>query len=243
MHGVLEFEAVSKAYGGLRPLRLRRLAIRPGAVVALAGFDAVTAEVFVNLATGATLPDEGTVSVMGRATASITDSDEWLSTVDRFGIISERVVLLEQFSPLQNIAMAMTLEVEPIAPDIREQAAALAREAGLDAASLDQPLAGSTPARRHRVRLARAMSASPAVLLVEHPLAGLAPEEVEGLSADLRRVAGARRIAMVVLAADASAAEPFADRVLRLDAATGDLAATPARSLFGKLAGWMKPAR
>jgi len=240
---LVEFEAVSKAYGGLRPLRLRRLAIEPGAVVALAGFDAVTAEVFVNLATGATLPDAGTVSVMGRATASITDSDEWLSTVDRFGIISERVVLLEQFSPLQNIAMAMTLEVEPVAPEVREQAAALAREAGLETASLDQPLGSSTAARRHRVRLARAMSASPAVLLVEHPLAGLAPGEAEGLSTDLRRVAGARGIAMVVLAADAAAAEPFADRVLRLDGATGELIATHARGLLGKLTGWMKAGR
>src|SRR6185503_12023777 len=50
---ILEFSGISKTYGGLRPLRLRALSITPGIVVALAGFDQTTAEVFVNLATGA----------------------------------------------------------------------------------------------------------------------------------------------------------------------------------------------
>ena len=116
---ILEFSDISKAYGGLRPLRLRALSITPGIVVALAGFDQTTAEVFVNLATGATLPEEGTVRVFGRATSEIADSADWLATVDRFGIVSERVVLLEQFTPLQNIAMSLTLDVEPLPADVR----------------------------------------------------------------------------------------------------------------------------
>ena len=89
---------------------------RPG------GFDQTTAEVFVNLATGATLPEEGTVRVFGRATSEIADSADWLATVDRFGIVSERVVLLEQFTPLQNIAMSLTLDVDPLPADVRRRA-------------------------------------------------------------------------------------------------------------------------
>ena len=123
---VLELSAISKTYGGLRPLRLRSLAVTPGSVVALAGFDQMTAEVFVNLVTGATLPEEGTVRVFGRATSEIADSADWLATVDRFGIVSERVVLLEQFTPLQNIAMSLTLDVEPLPDDVRQQVEGLA---------------------------------------------------------------------------------------------------------------------
>ena len=108
---------VSKTYGGLRPLANPRAVGRcRAASSALAGFDQTTAEVFVNLVTGATLPEEGTVRVFGRATAEIADSADWLATVDRFGIVSERVVLLEQFTPLQNIAMSLTLDVEPLPP-------------------------------------------------------------------------------------------------------------------------------
>ena len=45
--------AVAKSYGGLRPLRIRSLAVAPGERVAIAGIDAAGAEVMVNLVTGA----------------------------------------------------------------------------------------------------------------------------------------------------------------------------------------------
>ena len=236
MAPVLRFSSVTKNYGGLRPLRLRHLDIDPGAVVGLAGFDQTTAEVFVNLATGATLPEEGTVEAMGRATKSIGDSDEWLAMVDRFGIISERVVLLEHFTPLQNIAMSLTLDVEPLGGDARAQAEMLAREAGLDGDVLERPVADSAVSLRHRVRLARALAASPSVLLVEHPMAGLDSAEVTGLARDLARVASARELAVVVLAAEAGAAAPFAPRVLTLNGGTGELAET-GRGFLKKLFG------
>lgn len=233
---ILELSNISKTYGGLRPLRLRALAIMPASVVGLAGFDRTTAEVFVNLATGATLPEEGTVRVLGRATSEITDSADWLATVDRFGIVSERVVLLEQFTPLQNIAMSLTLDVEPMSAAVRLQAEGLAREAGLDGGGFDRPVADGGVALRHRVRLARALANSPVVLLIEHPVAGLEAHEILPLSSDITRAAEARGLAVIVLAAEASTATPFAPRVLTLNGGTGELTETRARSVFGRLA-------
>jgi len=66
---VLELTDVSKDYHGLRPLRIANLSVHRGEQVALVGFDQPSAEVFVNLVTGATLPDRGTVCLLGRATA------------------------------------------------------------------------------------------------------------------------------------------------------------------------------
>jgi ABC-type transporter Mla maintaining outer membrane lipid asymmetry ATPase subunit MlaF len=235
-NAVLELSAISKTYGGLRPLRLRSLAVMPGSVVALAGFDQTTAEVFVNLVTGATLPEEGTVRVFGRATSEIADSADWLATVDRFGIVSERVVLLEQFTPLQNIAMSLTLEVEPLSDDVRQKIEGLALEVGLDGESLDRPVADGGVALRHRVRLARALATSPAVLLIEHPVAGLDATEVPPLARDIAGAAGARDLAVIVLTADASTATPFATRVLTLNGRTGELTDSKARGVFGRLA-------
>ena len=220
---VLHLDAVVKSYGGLRPLRLKQFELRAGEAVALAGFDQTTAEVFANLVTGATLPEEGTVTVFGRSTAEIVDSDDWLATVDRFGIISERVVLLDQFTPLQNIAMSLTLAVEPLSPEVRDEAERIAADAGLSAAQWAQPLAGTSVATRHRVRLARALAGAPAVLLVEHPIAGLEPKDIEPLAGDVRRIAAARDVAVVILAAEAAHAAPFADRVLKLNGGTGEL--------------------
>ncbi len=234
---ILEFSGISKIYGGLRPLRIRAFSVAPGRSVGLAGFDQAMAEVFVNLATGATLPEEGSVRVFGRVTSEIADSADWLATVDRFGVVSQRVVLLEQFTPLQNIAMSLTLDVEPMPDDVRRQADALAREVGLDGESLNRPVAGGSVALHHRVRLARALAGSPSVLLVEHPMAGLDPNDVAPLASDMAQAASARGLAVIVLAAEASATSPFAERVLTLNGGTGEL--TEARGglmsrLFGR---------
>ena len=73
-------------------------------------------------------------------------------------------------------------------PDVRRQVEGLAREAGLDATGFDRPVADGGVALRHRVRLARALAISPAVLLIEHPMAGLDAHEIGPLAGDITRV-------------------------------------------------------
>jgi ABC-type molybdate transport system ATPase subunit len=114
---VLEIRDLSKSYGGLRPLRIRTW---PSAWVSawpIRGIDASAAELLVNLVTGATLADHGQVRIEGRSTADIADGDEWLASLDRFGIVSSRAVLLEGATVAQNLAMPFTLEIDPVPPD------------------------------------------------------------------------------------------------------------------------------
>jgi hypothetical protein len=66
------------------------------------------------MATGASLPDRGDVRLFGRSTSAIADSADWLSVVDRFGIVSSRAVLLDALTVVQNLAMPFTLEVDPL---------------------------------------------------------------------------------------------------------------------------------
>ena len=108
---VVELSGVSKDYHGLRPLRIETLALAPGEPAALLGLDEPMAETFVNLVTGATLPDRGEVNVFGRPTSSIDDSADWLGVVDRFGIVSARAVLLDALSVIQNLSVPFTLEL------------------------------------------------------------------------------------------------------------------------------------
>jgi ABC-type transporter Mla maintaining outer membrane lipid asymmetry ATPase subunit MlaF len=91
----VELTSVTKQYGALRPLRVEQLTIAPQDRIALLGLDQPAAEVFVNLVTGASLPDTGTIRVFGRSTLDIADSSDWLSTLDRFGIISDRAPLID----------------------------------------------------------------------------------------------------------------------------------------------------
>ena len=229
---VLEFAGASKAYGGLRPLRIAELRVQAGDTVALLGFDQPTAEVFVNLATGATLPEAGDVSVFGLPTRAIEDSADWLATVDRFGIVSERAVLLDALTVIQNLAMPFTLEIEPPPDQVRARAEVLAREVGLPDSSWNQPVAALDAAGWLRVRLGRAIALDPAILLLEHASARLPREEVALLGARLRAVAEGRHIALVALTADEAFARAVARRVLTLEPATGRLK-EPRRGWFG----------
>ena len=220
---MLEFAGVSKNYGGLRPLRIAKLRVPAGDRVAILGFDQPTAEVFVNLATGATLPDTGDVSIFGLPTRTIEDSADWLATVDRFGIVSERAVLLDALTVIQNLAMPFTLEIEPPPDAVRLRAEALAREVGLAEATWNRPVVGLDPAGWQRVRCGRAIALDPAILLLEHASARLAREDVAAVGAQLRAVAAGRGIALVALSADATFAKAVAERVVTLDPATGRL--------------------
>jgi ABC-type transporter Mla maintaining outer membrane lipid asymmetry ATPase subunit MlaF len=220
---VLELEGISKAYGALRPLRIDHLAIAEGDEVAILGLDRPAAEVLINLVTGTSLPDAGHVRIFGRPTAAITDSSDWLSTLDRFGIVSERAALLDPMTVTQNMAVPFSLEIEPPPPDIIRQAAELAAEAGLGEAASQQRVGDLDPASRMRVRLGRALAFNPAVLLLEHPTASLPRGDVIRFAVDVRSVARRRRLATLTITADPEFAGAVAARPLMLAAATGRL--------------------
>ncbi|MBZ5557966.1 MAG: hypothetical protein LAO77_11890 [Acidobacteriia bacterium] len=218
---ILEIAGVSKDYRGLRPLRIHELTVAAGEPVALLGFDQPAAEVFINLVTGASLPDAGHVRLFGRATSEIADSADWLATVDRFGIVSERAVLLEQLTVIQNLAMPFTLDIEPPGDDVHARAARLASEVGLPESTWTRPVGELDVAAHVRVRLGRALALDPAVLLLEHVSAGLSPADAGTLGGDLRALAGRRGAAVVAATADEGFAGAVASRVLALDPATG----------------------
>jgi len=220
---LVTLSGVEKDYRSLRPLRIRHLELREGEAVALLGFDQASAEVLVNLIAGASMPDSGEVRALGQRTIDIADGDAWLETLDRFGIISGRAVLLDQMTAEQNLAVPLSMELFDLPPAIRTQVANLAAEVGLEAARLAEFVSTLTPLDRMRVRLARALAVNPRVMLAEHPNALLPPAELPTFAADLSRVASARRLALLVLTADRVFANAVADQVLVLNPATGEL--------------------
>jgi ABC-type lipoprotein export system ATPase subunit len=229
---VLEIAGVRKQYNALRPLRINALTIDRAERVALSGLDAGAAEVLVNLVTGASVPDEGRVVVDGRSTASISNGDDWLASLDRFGIVSPRAVLLDAATLRQNLAMPLTLAIDPMAPDVAAKAAALAAEAGIADEWLDRPIAGLPVTVKMRAHLVRAIALEPALLILEHPTATLEHGEGGAFGQAVARVAAARSMAALIISEDTAFAEACATRRLALHAATGDLR-PPRRKLFG----------
>lgn len=228
---VLEMTGVRKAHAGLRPLRVQRLSVAAAERVAVLGLDAQAAEVLVNLVTGAALPDAGEIRVLGQSTAAIVDGNAWLEALDRFGVVSERAVLLEGATLAQNLAMPFTLDIDPVPPEVRARVARLAEECGISGDTggwLDRPAADAPPEVRVRAHLARGVALEPSLLLMEHPTASLPEPARAALAADVGRLAGGRRLAVLVMTQDEPFARRVAHRALTLNGATGELA--PLRS-------------
>jgi len=229
---VLHVRGVRKQYQSLRPLRMNDLRIASGERVAVSGLDAGAAEVFVNLVTGASLPDEGEVRVFGRSTSSISSGDEWLASLDRYGIVSPRAVLLDAATLLQNLVMPLTLAIEPIPPDAAEQARSLAREAGIQTEWFDRPIASLPPLVKARAHLVRAIALDPALLVLEHPTVGLGPGEGKLFGDSVAAVSQPRALSALIVSEDTDFSSAAATRRLTLHAASGDLK-PPRRRLLG----------
>jgi ABC-type lipoprotein export system ATPase subunit len=222
----LEITGVTKSYQALRPLRLQSLTVAPGERVAISGVDAGAGEILVNLITGATLPDEGQVRVFGRPTSAITNSEEWLAWLDQFGIVSTRSMLLDAATVEQNLAMPLSLAIDPIPPEIAEKVLALARECGVSGPSDEwrtRTTADVPPDVRLRIHLARAVALGPSLLVLEHPTATIPAEARVAFADQVIAVTQGRGIGALVITGDDELARRVAHRALRLEPATGVL--------------------
>lgn len=229
---VLHLSNVRRAYNGLRPLRINDLSIAAGERVAVSGLDAGAAEVLVNLVTGASIPDEGDVLVLGQSTAAISDGEAWLASLDRFGIVSPRAVLLDGATLMQNLAMPITLDIEPVPADVAARVVQLARDAGIEERWLERPIAALDPAIQARAHLARAVALNPSLLILEHPTARLAAGEGKAFGEVVASVASARSLATLIISEDVEFSAAAATRRLALHGATGELK-SPKRRFFG----------
>lgn len=215
---------VSKDYRGLRPLRIMALDVREGETTALLGFDQAMAEVLVRMIMGASLPDQGEVTVLGQVTSDIANGDEWLTGLDRFGLLSDRTILVDQLTAAQTLAMPITFDLNDDSGNLERTIGRLADEVGLDRTVLGQPVGLLAAPARLRVRLGRALAMGPRLLLAEHPTASLSPDDTRAFASDFSRVVAGRALTTLVLTADATFAAAVAGDVLTLQPATGVLA-------------------
>jgi len=217
---------VVKNYQGLRPLRVRNLRVARGQSVSLFGFDKTASEVLVNLITGSSLPDSGTVRVFGRTTTEIADSTDWLDLLQRFGLFSDRTVLVEQLTVEQNMALAHTLEVDPLADEVRREVRDVADTLGFASGLLARRVEGLHALDMALARLGRAVALKPDVLLAEHPTATLDAGERTVFAKAAAAVVARLGMAAIYVTADHAFARAVGSDALTVRPATGELSPT-----------------
>ena len=178
----------------------------------------------MHVLTGAALPESGRVEVFGQSTHDIETDTQWLASLDRFGLVSNRAVLLDQSTIAQNLALPLTLSIDPMAADVRAQVERMAADVGLAAARLDALAGTMTAEERIRAHLARAIALNPEVLLLEHPTATLGARAA-AFGATLRALGEARNLSWLAISDDLPFQRAAGGRALRLNPSTGDVRA------------------
>jgi putative ABC transport system ATP-binding protein len=221
---LIEIQGVGKDHGGDRPLRIQSLSVGARDRVTLSGLNRAEAETLIHLVSGAAVPDTGSVMVAGTDTRSIVTDTEWLVSLDRFGVVTHRAVLLDSLSIAANLALPISLAVDPMPPPVRAAVDDLALAAGLDRATLDRPVSSLDAFGRARLHLARALATSPRLLLLEHPTLELTDEaERQALGRTLRQVADARGLGWLAISDDERFSRSAGGHVWRLAPGTGVL--------------------
>jgi nitrate/nitrite transport system ATP-binding protein len=209
---VLELRGVSKGYGSGRArtevLAGVDLAIAEGEFVAVVGFSGSGKTTLINLLAGLVAPDSGAVLKAGRPVLG--------PGPDR-GVVFQSYSLMPWLTVRENVALA----VDSV---FARQSAALRRArvdryvamVGLGDARDKRP-AQLSGGMRQRVAVARALAASPDVLLLDEPLSALDALTRAKLQDELVRIWNEERKTVVLITNDVDEALVLADRILPLD--------------------------
>lgn len=195
---LLKVEAVSKAYGGVKPAQNVSFTLKRGHVHALIGPNGAGKSTMINMLTGIVPPDSGSIgfagkSVVGKPAHAICalGMGRTFQNLRLFGDLSVLDnVMLGRHTRMTNNFFASLLSLPSAA---RQEAAARERSLALlklvDLAHLANAPAGSLPyGLQRRVELARALATDPELLLLDEPAAGLNPQETAELGDLLVRI-------------------------------------------------------
>lgn len=175
----LEARDLCRDFGGIRALDGVAFAIAPGERRGVIGPNGAGKTTLFNVLTGELRPTGGSVRLHGR---DITDLRTWQRARRGLARMYQRNELFEPLATRENVALALGAGRGPYRPFTAAPADELAAAEALLARV---GLAGRerTPARslshgeRRQLELAVALAASPQVLLLDEPTAGMSPAE------------------------------------------------------------------
>ena len=176
MSEILKLRAVSRNFSGLKALSDVSLSVSKGEVLGLIGPNGAGKTTLVNVVTGVTPANSGSVTYMGQDITRLkTYQSARLGLSRTFQIVQP----FAEFSALDNVAAeALFSQPGESIKSAREEARAHLAFVGLEAQS-DQPAATLTLAMRKRLELAKALAMKPKLLFLDEVNAGLNSAEVE----------------------------------------------------------------
>jgi len=222
----LSMRGITKHYDAIAALTDVSFDVLPGEVHALLGENGAGKSTLMNVASGATAADTGTIVFEGETVENLTPA-----VAQELGIamVHQHPALLPDMTVAENIRVAVPV------PHLRRRDPNVTRAMRkiLDdvhfLGHLEDRVSSLSVARRHLLELAKAFAMSPRLLILDEPTAPLSQDSVELLFAGVRRVAE-NGTAVVYITHRLAEVRDIADRVtvlrdgkLRATAAVSDI--------------------
>jgi branched-chain amino acid transport system ATP-binding protein len=200
---VLETKNLSKAFGALAAVDDVSLAIEAGTLHSIIGPNGAGKTTLFNLLTGTYRPSSGRILFDGR---DITGTPA--HRVAHLGLARsfQRTNVFPAFSLLDNVWVAafacgpswkgLLWRRADRYPEVRARALAALADVGL-ADKAGEPVREVSHGEQRQLELAIALAATPRVLLLDEPAAGLSPEETRKLVALVRALKGRYTIVLI----------------------------------------------
>jgi lipoprotein-releasing system ATP-binding protein len=191
------------------------LEVSGGEMLAITGASGVGKSTLLHVLGTLDRPEAGVVSLAGEDVLALDEARLRAFRNRTVGFVFQFHHLLPEFSALENVAMPLLIARRP-AGEAFARARALLGELGLGDRVEHRPGALSG-GEQQRAAVARALAASPQVLLADEPTGNLDAETGQRLHELLRRLNEERRLTVVVVTHNERLAAGC-DRTLRLEA-------------------------
>nr|WP_028776400.1 ABC transporter ATP-binding protein [Shimazuella kribbensis] len=223
---MLKIEGITKIFGGLTAVNDVSLTANQGEIIGLIGPNGAGKTTFFNILTGIYKPNAG----------RILFEDQLISGMKPFQIANQgfsrtfqNIRLLKEKSVLENVQVGMfrktkaglwasILALSSVKKEEQEtirKSLEILSLVGLD--GMDEEISGSLSyGNQRRVEIARALVSEPKLLLLDEPTAGMNAEEVEEMSALIRKI-NANGTTVILIEHNVAMVVDLCDRLAVLD--------------------------
>ncbi|HEY8408657.1 MAG TPA: ATP-binding cassette domain-containing protein, partial [Gaiellaceae bacterium] len=200
---------ITKRFDGVAALTDVSFEVRPGEVHALLGENGAGKSTLMNIASGALVPDSGTIVFEGETIENLTPA---LSQELGIAMVHQHPAVLPDMTVAENIRVAVGVEHLKRRDSDRTKAMRALLDDVNFFGHLEDRVSSLSVARRHLLEIAKAFAVSPRLLILDEPTAPLSQDSVELLFNAVRKLA-AGGTAVVYITHRLGEVREIADRV------------------------------
>ncbi|TIR42320.1 MAG: ABC transporter ATP-binding protein, partial [Mesorhizobium sp.] len=199
---ILEAAGLTKEFGGFVAVSNVNLTVQRGSIHALIGPNGAGKTTLFNLLTKFLQPTRGAIRYQGRDITRMQPAD-----IARLGLVRSFQIsaVFPHMTALENVRIALQRRrgdsfdfwrSEKVLSKLNSEGAALLADVGLTEFS-DIRASDLSYGRKRALEIATTLALNPEMLLLDEPMAGMAQEDIERISALIRRISKNRTILMV----------------------------------------------